>query len=455
MAAEQLGQSTPSGWRTLPGRLLERASSALLETCIRRARITGERRAAKDQLRTLWGITPILTLPLKAHCDRALGFGSETLVFTTYYTTRNFTWNLRWLLRLSRLLPRSERALCRIILALALLRYDIFHVFADRGIMPSLGRFGIAPEELDALSRAGRDLYVFGYGADVRTRAATLGLGGWNFCRDCDAPGRHCICDDAIGRQSMDALVGRVTALVSQGDMLTYMPGARNLAYWPIDTQTLWPAATVPRRPIERRLRIAHAPNHSHFKGTKYLEASIARLAGRGIAIDLVQTSGVPNDQVLALFADCDLVADQFIGGAYGYAALEAMASAKPVLSFVRAAELVVAADECPLLNATPDTLDAVLEWCAAHRDQLPAIGIQGRAYVERHHSIAAVAARFARLYLDTARLPAATIQRLQAFIVTESARLAAGPATGPCSHPFVITATTQTPAFGPESRRA
>src|SRR5439155_16052577 len=40
--------------------------------------------------RTMWGVTPILTLPLLAKCDRLLGFRSETLVFTTYHTTRSF-----------------------------------------------------------------------------------------------------------------------------------------------------------------------------------------------------------------------------------------------------------------------------------------------------------------------------------------------------------------------------
>ena len=36
----------------------------------------------------MWGVTPILTLPLLARCDRLLGLRSESLVFTTYYTTK-------------------------------------------------------------------------------------------------------------------------------------------------------------------------------------------------------------------------------------------------------------------------------------------------------------------------------------------------------------------------------
>jgi glycosyltransferase involved in cell wall biosynthesis len=453
------GEPTPRrSWtelRALPGRLLDRATVALLEACIRRARRIGDRRLAAGRPRTLWGITPILTLPLKARCDEELGFKAETLVFTTYHTTRNFTWNLRNLMRLSRLWPRSERPLARIILALALLRYDFFNTFADRGIMPSAARFGIAAEELDALNRAGKRLYVYGYGADVRTRAATLALGTWNFCRDCAEPGRHCICDDSSGLQQMAAVARHATAVVLQADMLAYMPTARHLAYWPIDTGAVRASVPMTYTGACGALRIAHAPNHTHFKGTRYLEASIARLAAKGVAIELVQISGAPNARVLELFADCDLVADQFIGGAYGYAALEAMASAKPVLTYVRDRNLLVAADECPLIDVTPDTIDTVLEWCVQNHARLPAIGWQGRAYVERHHAIAAVAARFARLYLDTARLPTPVEARLTAFIAAEAARCGAVQQASGWQHPFTVAALLQPVPRAAEKCRA
>jgi glycosyltransferase involved in cell wall biosynthesis len=444
----------PISWLlAIPGRLLDRGSAAILEACVRQAKRNGDQRLESGRGRTLWGITPILTLPLKARCDEVLGFKSETLVFTTYYTARNFTWNLQKLIRVCGLWPRAERPLCRIILGVALLRYDIFNTFADRGLMPSRQRFGVDPEELDALARAGKRLYVYGYGADVRTREATLGLGAWNFCRDCVEPGRHCICDDKAGASQMAQLANAATAIVSQGDMLTYMPGARHSAYWPIDTLQI--TRTSPEEISTGTVRIAHAPNHTHFKGTRYLEQSVARLAARGIAIELVQVTGVANEQVLELFASCHLVADQFIGGAYGYAALEAMASSKPVLTYVRDPGFVVAPDECPLINATPDTLDEVLEWCAANQEHLTLIGRQGRAYVERHHSIPAVAARFARTYLDTARLPRVVNEHLSAFIAAEAKRCASVSTTDGWRHPFAVAATFAGGSSASEKRRA
>src|SRR5262249_53518113 len=54
------------------------------------ARLAGSWRLGWSSPRTMWGVTPILTLPLLAKCDRLLGLRSESLVFTAYHTTNSF-----------------------------------------------------------------------------------------------------------------------------------------------------------------------------------------------------------------------------------------------------------------------------------------------------------------------------------------------------------------------------
>lgn len=370
------------------------------------------RRLEKGKGRTLWGVTPILTLPLKARADRLLGFRSHSLVFVTYYITRNFDFNLRVLVNgVARYAPGLSPSLDKLILAWAISRYDVFHYFYDRGLMAPATRFGINPMELDLLRAAGKRVYGYAYGADVRRRKATLALGKWNFCSDCPEPSKFCICDDESGSQIMQGMCEKLTAANALGDMLTYVPDARNMHYWPIDLEKI-PFAPVARE--DGPLKIAHAPNHGHFKGTHYLEEAIDRLKQAGHEIEYIKVQGVPNTEVIRLFSEADVVADQFIGGAYGYTALEAMACGKPVLTYVRSSDLVEAVGECPLINVTPDTLEATLRWCLENRGKLATIGAQGRAYVERWHSVDAVAGRLGKMYRDTADFPPVTARRVK-----------------------------------------
>jgi len=369
------------------------------------ARFAGWWRLSWSRPRTMWGVTPILTLPLLAKCDRLLGLRSESLVFTTYHTTSAFDINLRTLsAAVYGRYPRWVERFHRTVLQLGLIRYDVFHTFCDRGLLPASLGLRIEPDELRAIRGHGRRLYAYTYGADVRTRAATLALGRYNLCVECPEPGRFCTCDDAQGARNIETIQQHATAVVSMGDMLAYAPDARNLHYWPIDTAKFdntsidWPAG--------RPLRIGHAPNHAHFKGTRYLVSAIERLQAQGYAIELVSATGIANSDVIALFKSCDIVADQFIAGFHGYTALEAMALGKPVLCYLRNPDMVIDPANCPILNCSPDALEDVLRGCFDGEFDLIELGRRSRSYVEHYYSLEAVAIRLGQLYLETAAFP-------------------------------------------------
>ena len=365
----------------------------------------------RGRIRSVWGVTPILTLTLKARCDRLLGIQSESLVFTTYGVTNRFDINLMvfadWILAHK---PSLYLYLGRLVLAWALLRYDIFSYFSDRGILPINQRFGISHEELEVLKRAGKKLYVYVYGADVRTRERTLALGKWHCCMDCPEPGKYCICDDNEGKANVEHIAQYATAFVALGDMVAYVPNCREIHYWPVDTQAIGYVGVTHH---DGPLRIVHASNHPFFKGTRHLEDAVRRLKEEGIAIELISMSGVSNSVVIEGFAKADVIADQFICGSYGYTALEAMARGKPVLCYIRNDDMLLQPNECPIINTSPDTLYDTLRWCVFHRKDLVEIGRRGRKYVERHHSIPAVAVRFGNLYMETAGLPPRLMSKL------------------------------------------
>jgi hypothetical protein len=331
----------------------------------------------------------------------------------------------------------------RLILAYALLRYDVFHTFADCGLFDACERLRIDPAELQLWRAAGKRVYVYAYGADVRTREKTLALGRWNFCVDCTEPMKYCICLESEGQKSIEDIAKYATASVSLGDMLVYTPGAKHINYWPIDLDRVGPARRIEGRGL---LRIGHAPNHTHFKGSRYLEQAIEKLQARGCGIEYFKVQGVPNSQVMSLFAKCDVVADQFIGGAYGYTALEAMALGRPVLSYVRSADLVEAAEECPIINTTPDRLEEVLVWILQNRDLLPVIGEQGRSYVQRWHTIEAVALRLGELYRETAKFPRPVLEKIERQRERETRRRNSVSVTVGWEHPYQVTRPDRSP---------
>jgi hypothetical protein len=389
----------------------------LLAIVVRRARKSTERRLARGTVRTLWASTPILTLPILAECDRLLGFRSSSLVFNTYYITRSFDINL-FVFEAAMRLTRSGRALRnfrRVVLAWALLKFDVFNYFYDRGLMISDARFGIHPEELQLLFDSGKRLYTYAYGADVRSQEITLELGEPNVCRACPQPGRYCICKTEDLNASLKRLDGRVTARIAMGDMVSYVPGCRNLHYWPLDLKK-FKTEPLAYRPGDT-LRVAHAPNHGHFKGTDLLMEAIERLRREGQSIELVSVQGVPNEKVLELFRTSHLIADQFVAGFHGYTALEAMALARPVLCFLRNDGMMIDPATCPIINTRPEQIYDVLKQCLVGEVDLESLGKRGRAYIDRYYSVEAVAARLGRLYIETAGFPEALNSKLQTRI--------------------------------------
>ncbi|MBY0422988.1 MAG: glycosyltransferase, partial [Parvularculaceae bacterium] len=369
-------------------------------------------RLATSAPRSLWGVTPILTLPLLARCDGMLGFKSRSLVYVTYYISKNFDIDLSRLTKFFQQDAAAYRGFVELVLAYALLRFDVFSYFYDRGVLsPPNGRIQMSTQELALLKASGKRIYAYAYGADVRTREKTLGLGAYNFCVDCDAPRKYCICSEEEAEQNIEGLRPYANAMIAMGDMIHYVPGCRNFHYWPIDCDRFKFHAATWRG--ERPLRILHAPNHMHFKGSRHLFSAIERLKAEGAAIELKTISGVPNDVVLAEMAAADVVAEQFIGGAIGYTAVEAFALGKPVLTYVRDESAVEDYKNFPGLNASPDRLYDMLKDVLDGRPRLAAVAAASRRYAEAHYSLEAVALKLGALYLETAGLPKGVARRI------------------------------------------
>jgi hypothetical protein len=352
--------------------------------------------------RSLWAGTPIITLAICARAERTLGIEADSLVYTTYFTTNDFTFNLsRW----NRgPFPWTRILLPYLVLMWACLRYDRFHFFFDQGILPSRDRC-INMDELRLLHWLGKEVYFYAYGADVRTRERTQALGEPNCCTECPDPGRACICDTTVANAVRRAQAELATATFSMGDMIHYTDGSRNdLHYWPIDLDAEGGARYAPcyLDSGERPLRIVHAPNHRGFKGTHFLIEAVERLQAAGEAIELVLVERVPNRQALDIYRSADIIFDQCLIGFHGYFALEALAMGKPVMVFIRDPDTYLAnAAECPFVNTPVSMIETNLRMLMRNRGLLRKLGERGRLYIEKYYSFSAFAARLAQVYKD------------------------------------------------------
>lgn len=376
-------------------------------------------RIRTGRVRTVWGVTPIASLKYLVQGDRNIGARSESLVFTQYYTTSEFDINLSeiqdYILRERNSLFYAFRMYVH---AWSLINYDVFHLYNDRGLVEPAGgygsdRFGIALIEMQDYASAGKALFTYAYGADFRLRQKTLAGGKWNMCMDCPEPGKFCLCDDEGGQKTLSTISENATRMIGIGLSMDFLPGARLMRYSVVDTNELSSGANV-SQPHSEVLRIGHFPNHGHFKGTRFLDAAVDELKGRGVQIELVKLSGLPRATILQEMRRVDVVVDQLISGSFGLTAVEAMALGVPVIAYLRPGVAIPAPEECPIIRATPDTIGSLLEELSRDREPLVEPRRLGPQYVANHFSIQAFEHDLRKLYAD--HVPGLSMRRLRLY---------------------------------------
>src|SRR5262249_28317951 len=105
--------------------------------------------------------------------------------------------------------------------------------------------------------------------------------------------------------------------------------------------------------------------------------------------------------EVRRRIAAADVVADQFVAGAYALFAIEAMAAARPVVCYLNDHFRPWHPEwrECPIVSASPDELVDVLARLAGDAALRREVGARGPAYVERWHSLESVGRDMAAIY--------------------------------------------------------
>jgi glycosyltransferase involved in cell wall biosynthesis len=353
------------------------------------------RRLLRRPPRIWQGFMPLHSLTASVKADRLAGFPSQSVVkqpyqSRTYALTTGADFDVVIAFDGGETHDQHWKCLCH------LLRHGDIWVTLHQPFFPD--RHKRRNDFVFRLLRlAGIRIIVFPYGADVAWR---------DRCRD-----RY----DWVGRMQEDYkdwdLVQwgeitrtRVGLFSKYADFVIGMDGSlvrflkrNDLCFksFPVDTDRLKPA-DLPRNPVPL---IVHATNHRRVKGTDVLIGAMKRLKALGIECELKIVENVDRDTAFEIYRRADIIADQFVIGAYGVFALEALALSKPTLTYLDHDHLENPVFNLPIVNTTQENMVEVL----AALVQTPALrqrlGAEARRQVVAYQSQEAMAEVWKHLY--------------------------------------------------------
>ncbi len=350
----------------------------------------------------LWAPVPIINISHNRKADRSVGYKSDCLVYHAYHITQDnlFDYNLH--------LDKIYKL--RIIGAIGLLvpfltmiwasfKYDIFHFFFIGGFLymnPWISKY-----EYVLWKIIGKKTITSAYGADVRLESVTRSLGKYHaymelthkeVVKEVDAT-------ESQIKSRLDFILRWSDACLSMGDMIEYTPGSINdIFYWAIDTDDWKPTQRTVKN---NKVVIIHAPNHPHYKGTKYLLPTIERLKKEGYPIKFILIQKMTNEKARKYYEMADIVAEQFIIGWHGFFAVESMALGKPVLCYIRKEEYLPHWIKSPIINTNPDNLYQNLKKLITDAQYLKELSVKSRKYAVTVFSLKKVGERLDRLYKE------------------------------------------------------
>ncbi len=144
----------------------------------------------------------------------------------------------------------------------------------------------------------------------------------------------------------------------------------------------------------DSELVVVHAPNHRGFKGTEFVIRAVENLQAQGEKIRLDLIENISNLRVRdILCSEAHVLVEQLIATGYAMNGVEGLASGVVVVSNLEDNRIMGPmkrwsfAQQCPIVSASPETVEEVLRKLLRDRDYCAHIGSQSRQYAEKFHS--------------------------------------------------------------------
>ncbi|MCE7480332.1 hypothetical protein LZG07_00060 [Microbacterium profundi] len=194
-----------------------------------------------------------------------------------------------------------------------------------------------------------------------------------------------------------------VQQFVSTPDLLRFVPGARWLPVV-VDPERWSFAAARPALDGDGPIRVVHAPTRAGLKGSDQIADIMDRLQSEGV-VEYIEVRGTPSNQMPELYGSADIVLDQFLAGAYGVAACEALAAGRLVVSHVedatRKTVQTLSGRALPIVQARWRELEDVIRAIAADRPRFAVHAMKGPDFIRATHD-GTLSAQVLRSFLDS-----------------------------------------------------
>jgi glycosyltransferase involved in cell wall biosynthesis len=346
-------------------------------------------RAAGRKPSITWSPVPIPNIVYSARAERLAGYSSRTVVYSVYRISDRADFDI--VLDRYRRVPILRRLVPYATFLWSGFTTDIYGFFFDGGLLQSTPWWRV---ELALLRLAGKRIVVYPYGGDARLASATRELRPWNVYSDVP-PGEE-ERDESQVRARRQAFSRYANVMLGCADIVD-LPRLDGIFLYPFD-QSEW--SVQPERD-DQVVTVVHAPNHRELKGTRYLMEAVETLQAEGLAVELQLVEGLPGREAREIYKRADIVADQFLIGAYALFAIEGMALGKPVICFLNDAfrPFHPEWEECPIVSASPDQLVDALRRLVESPERRRELGQKGPGYVRNYHSLESNAARMDDIY--------------------------------------------------------
>lgn len=238
-----------------------------------------------------------------------------------------------------------------------------------------------ARADVAALRRGGRSVAALFHGSEVREPALHAELEPWSPFRD---PSLRDLTERLTSRVSdvrrateADGLV----VFVSTPDLMEYVPGAHWL---PV---VVGPDAFIPGPPALRRGRpvVGHAPTHSAFKGSEWVDPVLTALDEEGVIV-YRRFASLPPFGVTRALRTIDVLVDQVVLGNPGVLATQAMAGGRLVLAHLPEYVRRRFPEPPPVVEVTPESLERTVRSIARAPEAYAGLADAGPGFARRQH---------------------------------------------------------------------